>query len=360
MKLSEILIAGCQNTREVVRPYIIAEAGVNHEGDLDLARRLIDEACEGGAHAIKFQTYKAETIASKHSPSYWNLNEEPTDSQFKLFQKYDKFWKKEFEVLKYHCDKVGIEFLSTPFDLESATFLNDLMEVFKISSSDITNKPFIEFICDFKKPIILSTGASDLEEIADAVRWIEEKGNVLALLHCILNYPTEDANANLAMIGDLKVKFPGKIVGYSDHTLPKDMKTLETAVILGASILEKHFTHDKTLPGNDHYHAMDKEDLKTFTQNLDRLFEILGENVKRSIPSENPARQNARRSLVASRLIPAGKQIEPEDLTWKRPAHGISPKAIDQVLNARASREIAEDSVLQWSDVITGEEPKTR
>ena len=319
---------------------------------MDLAKRLIDEAMEGGAHAIKFQTYKAETIASKDSPAYWDLNKEPTPSQYELFKKYDKFWKKEFEALKIYCDQVGIEFLSTPFDLESATFLTDLMDVFKISSSDITNKPFIENICDFKKPIILSTGASNLPEIEEAVSWIAEKGIPLALLHCILNYPTEDKNANLAMIVDLKQKFPAYRIGYSDHTLPKDMKTLEAAVLLGASILEKHFTHDKTLPGNDHYHAMDKEDLKTFNQNLGRTFELLGEKEKRSITTEEPARQNARRSLVARRDIPAGKKIEPDDITWKRPAIGISPREIDRVIDSKAIKDILEDSILQWSDLV--------
>src|ERR1700751_3282940 len=135
------------DSSKINTPYIIAEAGVNHEGSMDLAKRLIDEAAEGGAHAIKFQTYKAETIASKDSPYYWDISKEPTRSQFELFKKYDKFWKKEYEELKVHCDKVGIEFMSTPFDAESAKFLNDLMNVFKISSSDITNLPFIELQC---------------------------------------------------------------------------------------------------------------------------------------------------------------------------------------------------------------------
>jgi sialic acid synthase SpsE len=352
MKLPKLLKINYRRLGEVVRPYIIAEAGVNHEGDMNLAKRLIDEAAEGGAHAIKFQTYKAETIASKVSPAYWDTAKEPTQSQYKLFKKYDKFWKSEFEALKLYCDQAGITFLSTPFDTESAIFLDPLMDTFKISSSDITNKPFIEFICDFNKPIILSTGASNLDEIEEAVSWVAKKGNSLGLLHCILNYPTDDENANLAMIRDLMIKFPNHPIGYSDHTLPKNMKTLETAVLLGASILEKHFTHDKTLPGNDHYHAMDKEDLKAFNQNLDDLFELLGEKEKRSIPSEEPARKNARRSLVARRDIPAGKQIESGDITWKRPASGISPREIDKVLNSKVAKDIFEDSILQWSDIV--------
>ncbi|AEH44615.1 N-acetylneuraminate synthase [Thermodesulfatator indicus DSM 15286] len=332
-------------------PYIIAEAGVNHEGKMDLAKRLIEEAKEGGADAIKFQSYKAETLASKYSPAYWDTTKEPTKSQYELFKKYDKFWKKEFEELKKYCDDVEIEFLSTPFDLESAKFLNDLMPAFKISSSDITNKPFIEYICQFEKPIILSTGASYIWEIEEAVFWIEKYGNPLALLHCVLNYPTEDKNANLGMILDLKRKFPDKIIGYSDHTLPKDMKTLEVAVLLGAVIIEKHFTFDKTLSGNDHYHAMDKEDLKIFKSNLERIFELLGDFRKYALPSEEPARKNARRSLVAKKLIPKGKVIEYEDLTWKRPAHGISPKFIDEVVGKKVVHNIEEDQLIKWSDI---------
>ena len=150
------------------RPYVIAEAGVNHEGSMDIARRLIDEAALGGADAIKFQTYKAGTLASKHSPAYWDTSKEPTPSQYELFKKHDSFWKGEFENLKKHCDQAGIAFMSTPFDVESAKFLNDMMDVFKISSSDLTNRPFIEFMCDFKKPIIMSTGAASLAEIAEA------------------------------------------------------------------------------------------------------------------------------------------------------------------------------------------------
>ena len=349
------LIADTRRTRDPIKkPFIIAEAGVNHEGSLELARRLIDEAKEGGADAIKFQSYKADTLASKNSPAYWDLSKEPNSSQYDLFKKYDKFWKDEFTLLKEHCDKTDIEFLSTPFDLESARFLNDLMDVFKISSSDITNKPFIQFICKFNKPVILSTGASNLDEIHEAAEWIRPHGNALALLHCILNYPTETQNANLAMILDLKNNFPDNLIGYSDHTLPEDMKTLEVAVLLGASLIEKHFTHDKTLPGNDHYHAMDKNDLILYRMNLDRLFHLLGSDNKHSLHSEELSRMNARRSIVTTHKIEPGHRISPEDITWKRPGTGISPKDIDKVLNCKTKRELAEDSILQWSDLIDG------
>lgn len=348
MKIAEVFSKYRAYGKKIWFPYIIAEAGVNHECDIDLAKRLIDEAREGGADAIKFQTYKADAIASRNSPAYWDIAKEPTQSQFKLFQKYDKFWKREYEELKKHCDNAGIEFLSTPFDVESAKFLNDLVDVFKISSSDITNKPFIEYVCQFGKPVILSTGASYLHEIQEAVSWIEKTGNPLALLHCVLNYPTPDENANLGMILDLKRKFPDKIIGYSDHTLPKDMKTLEAAAMLGAEIIEKHFTYDKTLQGNDHYHAMDKEDLKLFRQNLDRLFMLLGEFKVSALKDEAPAREHARRSLVAKRAIHKDKIIEYADLTWKRPAHGISPKFIDEVVGKKATVDIVEDTIIKW------------
>ncbi|MEG6507292.1 N-acetylneuraminate synthase family protein [Nitratidesulfovibrio sp. 1201_IL3209] len=351
MRLTEIFTTrpACAARAGVQRPYIIAEAGVNHEGSMDIARRLVDEACAGGAHAIKFQTYKAATLASKDSPAYWDTTKEPTKSQFELFTRHDKFWKGEFEALKKHCDSAGIEFLSTPFDVESAKFLNDMMDVYKISSSDITNKPFIEFLCGFGKPIILSTGAAHLHEIAEAVEWIEAKGNPLALLHCVLNYPTDDANAALGMIPALRQHFPQHVIGYSDHTLPRDMKVLEVATLLGARILEKHFTHDKTLPGNDHYHAMDMDDLARFNASLDRILPMVGPFAISALASEDPARRNARRSLVAARRIAAGAVVTRDDLTWKRPAHGVSPRDIDAVLGKRARADIEEDTVLQWS-----------
>lgn len=347
MKITDFL--NNYDPSRITLPYIIAEAGVNHEGSMDLAKRLIDEAQEGGAHAIKFQTYKAETIASKDSPYYWDISKEPTRSQFELFKKYDKFWKKEYEELKKYCDKAGIEFLSTPFDAESARFLNDLMPVFKISSSDITNFPFIELQCSFNKPIILSTGASYLWEVQEAAHIIEQRGNKLCLMHCVLNYPTPNKNANLGMIWDLRHKFPQHVIGYSDHTLPQEMNVIKDAVLLGASVIEKHFTHDKKLPGNDHYHAMDKEDLKLFWKKWNTTEELLGSFKLMSLPDEEPARKNARRSLVAQKDIPAGHVITEADLTWKRPAHGISPKFIHDVVGKTAAVHIKEDDVLKWN-----------
>ena len=349
LKLKELLAKYPGSKGVPMRPYIIAEAGVNHEGSMDLAKRLIDEAREGGAHAIKFQTYKAETIASRESPSYWDTTKEKTTSQFELFKKYDKFWKNEYVALKEYCDQAGIEFLSTPFDVESARFLNELMDVFKISSSDLTNLPFIEFMCRFGKPVILSTGASYVWEIHQAVETIGKYDVPLCLMHCILNYPTEDKNAHLGMIPDLIRRFPEAVPGYSDHTLPKDMETLKVANLMGAVVLEKHFTHDKTLPGNDHYHAMDKEDLRVFNQHTERIYTLIGESNKHPLPSEEISRKNARRSLVASKHISKGEEVRREHLTWKRPASGISPKDMPSLLGKVALRDIEEDAVLQWN-----------
>ncbi len=351
MSLADYLNDFDVHAHRVHRPYVIAEAGVNHEGSLELAKRLIDEAREGGAQAIKFQSYKADKIASRHSPAYWDLTKEPTTSQHELFRKYDKFWKSEFEQLARYCETVGIDFLSTPFDVESAAFLNDLMGVYKISSSDLTNLPFIEYLCDFGKPVLLSTGAADLYEIAEAVGRIRAKGNRLCLLHCILNYPTPDANANLGMITDLRRRFPEAVPGYSDHTLPGQMDVLLTATLLGAPVLEKHFTHDKSLPGNDHYHAMDKEDLKHFFRRVDELFVTLGSFEKYALAAEAPARAHARRSLVLETDLPAGSTLTREHLTWKRPASGVSPRHIEEVIGRKTRIDLHADDILQWNQL---------
>ena len=348
MKINDIFYGVERDSSILIPPYVIAEAGVNHEGDMSLARRLIDEAAEAGANAIKFQTYKAGMLASKNSPSYWDTTKEPTKSQFELFSKYDKFWKPEFEELKKQCDIVDIEFMSTPFDLESACFLSDLVDVFKISSSDITNKPFIKTIAGYGKPIILSTGASSNDEISEALEWIGLGKIPVALLHCVLNYPTLDGDSHLGMILGLRKQFPNVIVGYSDHTMPGNMKNLEIATLLGAQIIEKHFTHDKSLPGNDHYHAMDKNDLRVFFTRIEGVQAIIGQQEKKILDIEQSARLNARRSLVARRQITQGSAVSEADLTWKRPAHGVSPKYFDEVVGRIAAVTIEEDDIITW------------
>ena len=337
-----------QNIHNQLDPFIIAEIGVNHEGSMQKAKRMIDQAKSGGANAVKFQSYKAETLASKNSPAYWDQSKETTPTQFELFKKHDGFTKKNFEELKHYCDQIGIEFMSTPFDIDSANYLNEMMDVFKISSSDLTNKPFIEHICGFGKPIILSTGASTLQEINEAVSWIKPFNVHLSLLHCVLNYPTPNEHARLKKIEELKIHFPNHIIGYSDHTLPQDMIPCISAVLLGARIIEKHFTFDKSLEGNDHYHAMDVNDLKKFTETMAKIDCMYASKNFDELESQQKAIQNARRSLVSTKKLKAGTLLKKEHLTFKRPAFGISPKYIDDVIGKPLLVDLNEDEQLQW------------
>lgn len=331
-------------------PYVIAEVGVNHEGDMETAKRLIELAADAGAQAVKFQTYRAETLASKESPAYWDTTKEPTSSQFELFSKYDTFWREDFKALKRHCDAQGVEFLSTPFDAESVELLEPLMPAYKISSSDLTNIPFVELICKKGKPVLLSTGAATMAEIQEAVDVVARHGNPLVLMHCILNYPTNDADANLGMLADIRRRFPEVVLGYSDHTLPNsEMDVLTTAWMLGATVLEKHFTHDKSLPGNDHYHAMDGDDLRTFWARVGRREELVGRFAKRPLESEALSRRNARRSLVSASDLQPGVKVTSRDLTWKRPGTGISPRNFNKVVGLTPRKAIPADTVLQWN-----------
>lgn len=332
------------------RPLLIAEVGVNHEGSMETARRLISLAAEGGADGVKFQTYRAETLAARESPAYWDLSMEPTTSQYELFKKHDAFWKSEFEALKLACDDAGVEFLSTPFDLESAEFLSDLMSVVKVSSSDVSNLPFIRALAGYRKPMLISTGAAYLWEVAEAVQAAATSEAPTCLMHCTLSYPAQDRDANLGMIADLARHFPDTVPGYSDHTLPNaEMDVLVNAAMIGAFVIEKHFTHDKKLPGNDHYHAMDVGDLRAFWRKWDRTTLLLGRDRKEPIAAEAPARRHARRSLVAATSIAAGQVLTAGHLTWKRPASGISPREIDAVIGRVARKPIAADQILQWS-----------
>ncbi len=333
------------------KPYVIAEIGVNHEGSLEQAKKLIKLAREGGADAAKFQSYKADTLASKNSPAYWDTSKETTKSQHELFKKYDNFNKEEYIELYDFCNENDITFLSTPFDDEAIEFLDPLVPFFKIASADITNLPLLKKIAQKSKPIILSTGASNLPEIQSAVE-VLEKSNCkdIALLHCILNYPTPYSQAHLRMIKNLIDVFPNNIIGYSDHTLPDDaMSSLVTAHLLGAVIIEKHFTHDKSLPGNDHYHAMDKNDLKRFISLVNKIHTSLGNHfIKSPIKSEEISRLNARRSIVLKKEILENQMITEEHITYKRPGGGISPMHWESVIGKKAVKDLKEDDILLW------------
>lgn len=340
-------------------PFLIAEIGVNYYdiaekeeiSNMEAAKLMILEAKRCGVDAVKFQSYKAETIASKNSPAYWDLSEEPTTSQYELFKKFDKFGVDEYRELAQYCKELGIMFLSTPFDFESVDYLDEFMDIYKISSSDLTNIPFIKYIASKNKPILLSTGASTLNEIKKAVKAIEEVSLVdIGIMHCVLSYPTAYEDANLLMIKDLERNFPDYEIGYSDHTKPDgNMVVLTTAYNYGAGILEKHFTLDKSLKGNDHYHAMDPDDVRVFRLNVDFLGKINGMRNKQPLICESPARKQARRSIVAFKDIKKGEKITADDLTFKRPGTGISPSEMDDVVGKMAIEDISEDTLLDYT-----------
>lgn len=343
------------------RPYVIAEAGVNFYDTakqrgvtpLEEACHYIDEAKRVGIDAIKFQSYKAGTIASKHSPAYWDTTKETTKSQYELFCKYDHFGEEEYRSLYQHAKQVGIDFLSTPFDYQSADYLDDMVDIYKISSSDLSNIPFIRYIARKRKPIFLSVGASYLSEVEYAVRVLKEEGcPKIALLHCVLSYPCANKDANLNIIKTLKKVFPDLTIGYSDHTLPDETMTiLTTAYLLGAEVIEKHFTLDKTLPGNDHYHAGDPEDFKKAIHNFALIAEILGTEEKTVLPCEQIPRREARRSLVLTRDMKKGERITERDLMSKRPGVGISPEQQELVIGRTLLRDCEEDTILTWDMV---------
>lgn len=332
------------------RPFLVAEAGVNHEGSLARAVEMVDAAAEAGADMIKFQSYKAATLASRDSPAYWDTRKESARSQYELFQRYDALEIADYRKLAGRCEARGILFATTPFDLHLADALDPLLPCHKIASADITNVPLLRRIAAKEKPVLLSTGASTLAEIDTAVRLLEAGGApALALLHCVLQYPTEPRNANLRALRHLAAAFPDATLGWSDHVPPEDdCLSLLLAWLEGALVLEKHFTLDKTLPGNDHYHAMDPDDLAAFRRRCERVALLRGSGVKDVQACEAAARRHARRSLVAASRIPAGARLREDMLVAKRPGHGISPEHLDLLVGRRAPREIAEDTVLTW------------
>jgi len=340
--------------KKIKNPFIIAEAGVNHENNIQIAELLIKEASQGGASAIKFQTYKAEKIASKHSPSYWDTNEIKINSQFKLFKKYDKFDKEDYFKLKKICDHYKIEFMSTPFDNESALLLNKIQRFFKIASADITNFPLIEKISKFKKPIIFSTGASNTTEINNVYKLLVNKKIQVGILHCILSYPTQYKDANLGLINFLKTKFNKATIGISDHTMPdKNMLLLSKAYDLGAEIIETHFTIKKFKgkKNNDHFHSVDKDDLIKLNENIKLLQIIIGNQKNRKVLSiEKKSRKFARRSIYANKDIKKGEILSYKNLIPKRPGTGISPIHLKRIIGKKAKKIIKNDTQIKSND----------
>ena len=343
------------------RPYLIAEMGVNfydtalalNISPLDAAKLYIDAAAEAGIDCAKFQSYKASTIVSKNSPAYWDTTKEPTKTQYELFLKHDGFGESEYRELCEYTHAKGLDYTSTPFDYASADYLYDMVDFYKISSSDLSNIPFIHHIGSKGKPVFISVGAAYLSECDEAIRTLKESGcKDIVVLHCVLSYPTELKDANLRIIQTLKKTFPDIRIGYTDHVAPDEtMITLATAYLLGAEVIEKHFTLDKSLSGNDHYHSGDPNDFKKAIYNFTMIDNILGSSEKTVFDCELIPRREARRSLVLTHDMKAGDVIKKGDLMPKRPGTGISPQFEDIIIGRKIISDLPEDTILTWSMV---------
>ena len=333
---------------------IIAEAGVNHNGKLKFGKRLIDEAKKAGADIIKFQTYKAKKLTTKNAPRFWNWQGElkKNGTQYDSYSNLDSFTKNEYRQLINYCKKKKIEFLSTPFDEESANMLVEIgMKGFKVASSDITNHPFLEFLAKKKLPILLSTGASSINEIKEAVRIINKNGNKkILIMQCTLCYPTKPQDANLLAINDIKRNFPKYLVGLSDHTL--GIEIASASVLYGVSAIEKHFTFNKKLlKSADHWLSIDPGELKKLVENVRIINLSMGNGKKIALKCENQARKFARRSIVANKKITIGEVLTKNKICFKRPGTGISPSLLKKVLGKRAKKEITYDKLITFKDL---------
>lgn len=345
------------------KPYVIAEFGVNFYDTakvmgitpLDAAKLYIDEAAKVGIDCAKFQAYKANTIASKNSPAYWDRTKEPTESQYKLFTKFDSFDEKDYRELADYTHAKGMDFTATPFDYVSADFLYDMVDFYKIASADLSNLPFLRHVAAKGKKMVVSVGAAYLSEVDEAIRVMEDAGckdEDITILHCVLSYPTDPENANLQIIKTLKMDFPRVKIGFSDHVAPDEtMMTLAVAYMLGAEVIEKHFTLDKTLTGNDHYHAGNPDDFRKAIANFHWIDKVLGSPEKTVLDCEQIPRKEARRSLVLTRDMKAGEIIKKDDIMPKRPGTGISPNYTDIVIGRAVKNDLAEDTILTWEMV---------
>jgi len=330
--------------------FIIAEAGVNHNGDIRLAHKLVDAAKEAGADAVKFQTFKAENVVSKlaDKAEYQKETTNSKESQYEMIKKLELSFE-DFVKIKDYCDKKDIIFLSTPFDYESVGFLESLVPLYKIGSGEITNLPFLEYVAKKGKPMILSTGMSTLGEVEEAVKTIINVTSSLplTLLHCVSNYPAKYEDVNLKAMLTLKEVFELP-VGYSDHTLGIEIAI--AAVALGAKVIEKHFTLDRGLPGPDHKASLEPDELKKMVKAIRNVEKALGSGIKKPAQSELKVMKVARRSLVAARDIRAGEVIKESDILIKRPETGILPKFKEIIIGMRLTRDVKKDNPFDWED----------
>lgn len=328
--------------------FIIAEAGVNHNGSLDLAKKLIDAACYAGADAVKFQTFKATNLATKSSQKalYQKENTSTEETQLDMLKKLE-LNKKEHQELISYCNHKKIIFLSSTFDLESIDLLNELgLKIFKIPSGEITNFLYLKHIGKLNKKIILSTGMSNMDEIKNALEILINSGttkNNITVLHANTEYPTPMEDVNLkAMVSigkELDIKF-----GYSDHTLGIEVDI--AAVAMGAICIEKHFTLDRNMEGPDHKASLEPNQLKEMVIAIRNIEAALGDGIKKPSPSELPNIQIVRKSIVAKTFIKKGDYLNSSNLTTKRPGAGISPMQWDKILNTKATKDYKEDDLI--------------
>jgi N,N'-diacetyllegionaminate synthase len=327
--------------------FIIAEAGVNHNGSVDIAKKLIDAACEAGADAVKFQTFKAENLVTKNAPKA-KYQKETTDngSQFDMLKKLELSLE-DHVILKKYCDKKNIIFLSTPFDFESVDLLEEVgIRYYKISSGDLTNIPLLEYIAKLQKPMIVSTGMANLGETEMAVKTINKYMNKnLYLLHCTSNYPAsyDDVNLNAMITLRNAFKLP---VGYSDHTVGIEIPI--AAAALGAKIIEKHFTLDRRMKGPDHRASLEPDELKRMVGDIRNLERAFGDGIKRCNISEKNTKKVARKSIVAKTNLKKGQKLSFDNIAFKRPEIGIKPVYANVMIGKELTRNLDKDEIITF------------
>jgi N-acetylneuraminate synthase/N,N'-diacetyllegionaminate synthase len=334
------------------RTFVIAEAGVNHNGSLATALRLVDAAADAGADAVKFQSFKAEKIVLESAPKaeYQKLSTGSGDGQFAMLKALELSESDHLEIARRCADR-NILFLSTPFDEESADMLRGLgVGQFKIPSGEITNTPLLRHVARFGLPLLVSTGMADLEEVRLCVATLREAGaSEITLLHCVTEYPAPVDQINLRAMATLREAF-GVPVGYSDHS--EGLEIAFAAVALGATVLEKHFTLDRTMPGPDHTSSLEPAELQAMVRGIHAIESALGNGVKTPAPCELKNRDVVRRSLVVARRIERGETVAEQDLTAKRPGTGICPTLIDSIVGRRIAKTLEPGSILEWKDLL--------
>lgn len=340
--------AGIKRPSRLPAPFVIAEAGVNHNGSLDMALRLVDAARKAGADAVKFQSFHAQELTTAQAPkASYQKNSRAAESQRTMLARLE-LSARDHRTLADHCRVLGIEFMSTPFDPESADLLDSLgMRRFKLPSGEITNFPLLEHVARKKKPVILSTGMSALEEVGAAIALLQDNGAAsITLLHCVSAYPAPPRESNLRAMATMARAF-GLPVGFSDHTPGFEISIAATA--LGAVVIEKHFTLGKELPGPDHRMSLDTKELKTFVHAIRNVAAALGDGVKAPRPCEEEIRRVARRSVVLRRALRAGTELRPGVLTCKRPGTGIPPSKLLDLIGKKLRRDAAAQTILCWN-----------